>query len=73
MNETSRPTADLLAMADERWSSWQMEVLQIIHSEFVGVLEAVSWDDVDWNAWRPLFDQGHSARDAVHSAFGRVA
>jgi hypothetical protein len=73
MNETIYPTRDVLPVLDEGWSSWQTEVLQIIHAEFSGVLEAISWDDVDWSAWRPLFDQGYSACEAVRSAFGRVA
>jgi hypothetical protein len=73
MNETIHPNRDFLAIADEGWSRWQAEVLQIIHADFGGVLESVSWDDVDWNAWRPLFDQGYSACEAVRSAFGRVA
>lgn len=73
MNEPINSNRDVLLMADEGWSRWQTEVLQIIHAEFGGVLEAISWDDVDWNAWRPLFDQGCSACEAVRSAFGRVA
>lgn len=72
MNEPIHSVHDSL-FAPEGWSRWQQEVLQIIHLEFDGVLQAVSWDDVDWNAWRPLFDQGYSAHEAVRSAFGRVA
>lgn len=72
MNEILDQNTGLL-IADEGWSCWQTEVLQIIHAEFVGVLESVSWEDVDWQAWRPLFEQGFSAREAVRSAFGRVA
>jgi hypothetical protein len=73
MNETILPNRDSVAVADESWLPWQTEVLQIIHADFGGVLEAISWDDVDWSAWRPLFDQGYSACEAVRSAFGRVA
>jgi hypothetical protein len=58
---------------EQHWNTWQLEVLDIIRSEYAGVLEEVSWDDVDWNAWRPLFDVGYSPRDAVLSAFGKVA
>lgn len=73
MNEIIHANPDILPMADEGWSLWQTEVLHIIHADLGGVLEAVSWDDVDWNAWRPLFDQGYSACEAVRSAFGKVA
>ena len=58
---------------DAAWEPWQLEVLDIIRAEYAGVLEDVSWSDVDWSAWRPLFDAGHSPRDAVLSAFGQVA
>lgn len=57
----------------ERWDAWQHEVLSVIRSEFRSVLDTVEWDDIDWDAWRPLFEQGCSARDAVKNAFGRVA
>jgi hypothetical protein len=57
----------------ERWSEWQHEVLSVIDSDFRNVLDSVEWDDIDWDAWRPLFDQGCSAKDAVRNAFGRVA
>lgn len=55
------------------WETWQLEVLDIIQSEYASVLDDVSWNDVDWNAWRPLFDAGYSPGDAVLSAFGKVA
>ena len=73
MNETIHPNQDALPVAGDAWARWQTEVLQIINAEFGGVLEAISWDDVDWNAWRALFDQDYSACEAVRSAFGRVA
>jgi hypothetical protein len=61
------------AESQDDWVRWQADVLESIQSEFCGVIESVGWDDVDWGAWRPLFDQGYSAREAVHQAFGRVA
>lgn len=61
------------SLAQQSWESWQSAVLDIIRAEYAGVLEEVSWDDVDWNAWRSLFDAGHSPCDAVQSAFGKVA
>jgi hypothetical protein len=73
MNEITYCEMPSATTLEQSWSRWQMDVLHIIRSDFVGVLEAVGWDDVDWSAWRPLFDQGYSAHDAVHSAFGRVA
>ena len=60
-------------LRDHLWETWQYQVLEIIRSEYSGVLQDVNWDDVDWNAWRPLFDVGYSPCDAVLSAFGKVA
>jgi hypothetical protein len=58
---------------DEVWAQWQRDVLCVIRAEFHGVLQEVRDEDIDWAAWRPLFEQGCSAREAVHSSFGQVA
>jgi hypothetical protein len=55
------------------WGDWQRCVLDTIQTDFHGVLDRVEWDDIDWDAWRPLFEQGASATDAVRSAFGKMA
>jgi hypothetical protein len=54
------------------WDEWQHRVLDTIQTDFHGVLDRIEWDDIDWDAWRPLFEQGASARDAVRNAFGKV-
>jgi hypothetical protein len=72
-NFLSRPRSDDSIGTHERWHVWQQEVLSVIHSDFRNVLDTVEWDDIDWDAWRPLFEQGYSPRDAVRNAFGRVA
>ncbi len=72
-NVVSPPTSGKSIGTEERWHVWQHEVLSVIHSDFRNVLDTVEWDDIDWDAWRPLFEQGCSARDAVRNAFGRVA
>ncbi len=72
MSETMR-TQQRDTRLEQNWEIWQLEVLDIIRSEYASVLQEVSWHDVDWNAWRPLFDAGYSASDAVLSAFGKVA
>ena len=53
------------------WSDWRGEVVAIIRSEFRGVLDHIQEDDIDWDAWRPLYDQGRSAKAAVDHAFVR--
>lgn len=72
-NVVSPPTSGESIGTEERWQVWQHEVLSVIHSDFRNVLDTVEWDDIDWDAWRPLFEQGCSPRDAVRNAFGRVA
>jgi hypothetical protein len=58
---------------NDRWREWQQQVLAIIRSDFRSVLADVEWDDIDWETWQPLFEQGASPREAVQTAFGRVA
>ena len=70
---TDRVNATQVGSSDELWLKWQRDVLELIQRDFCGVLDRVGWEDIDWDAWRPLFDQGCSAKDAVHNAFGKVA
>jgi hypothetical protein len=63
----------LLGEREEAWNQWQRDVLCVIRADFHSVLQEVSEEDIDWAAWRPLFEQGCSARAAVHSSFGQVA
>jgi hypothetical protein len=73
---SSRSNQPVRAGADrthEFWLQWQHDVLKVIQSEFCSVLDRVEWDDIDWDAWRPLYERGCSAQVAVRSAFGRVA
>lgn len=72
------PVRSLLAGPDEvpdllvdRWSDWQQQVIAAIRLDLHDVLEDVGTDDVDWEAWRPLFDEGRSAENAVARAFLR--
>ena len=51
------------------WTEWQQTVLHLIRRDFSEVLQEVGEQDVDWDAWRPLYDQGLSPRQAVAEAF----
>ena len=45
------------------WQEWQQAVVQLIRDDFRQVLtEEVGEEDVDWDAWRPLYEQGLSPR-----------
>lgn len=53
----------------QTWCDWQRAVVQLIGEDFGDVLTQVGEEDVDWDAWRPLYDQGLSPREAVADAF----
>jgi len=57
------------AVDTQTWLEWQQAVVQLISKDFSDVLTEVGEEDVDWDAWRPLYDQGLSPRDAVADAF----
>jgi hypothetical protein len=59
------------ALADP-WVEWQHEIVALIRQDFHGVLENVGQDDIDWEAWRPLFERGCTPKEAVDLAFLRV-
>ena len=54
------------------WAQWRQQVVAIIRAEYPEVLQDINQEDIDWDAWRPLFDQGLSAPRAVDDAFLRV-
>lgn len=55
----------------ESWLQWRERVVAVIRYDFRDVLEKVDENDVDWDAWRPLFDEGRSPQAAVDRAFLR--
>jgi len=69
-SQAARGSAEL---SEDRWHQWQLDVLDVIRSDFSNILDSVEWDDIDWEAWRPLFEEGCSPQDAVQNAFGQVA
>ena len=55
----------------ESWPEWQLRVVAVIRETLAGVLDQVDFSDVDWDAWRPFYDEGRSPRAAVERAFLR--
>jgi hypothetical protein len=53
----------------QTWYEWQQAVVKLIREDFSEVLTEVGEEDVDWDAWRPLYTQGLSPREAVADAF----
>lgn len=53
----------------ERWNLWQCGVVRAIRDQFEELFGDVSLDDIDWDAWRTLFEEGRSPEAAVERAF----
>lgn len=63
--------AQVTQMWPDAWAQWRDQVVAVIRADFPEVLQDVGLDDIDWEAWRPLFDRGHSPQVAVDRAFAR--
>lgn len=55
----------------QSWHQWRASVVAVIRWDFRDVLDQVEDNDVDWDAWRPLFEEGRSPQAAVDRAFLR--
>jgi hypothetical protein len=55
----------------QSWLQWRAGVIAEIRYDFREVLQDVNDADVDWDAWRPLYEEGRSPRAAVDRAFLR--
>lgn len=55
----------------QSWVQWRAGVVATIRYDFREVLEDVQDADIDWDAWRPLYEEGRSPRAAVDRAFLR--
>jgi len=66
-----QPAYSTTETATGPWSVWRQQVVSVIRAGFADVLQDVGEDDIDWDAWRPLYEQGHSPQSAVDQAFLR--
>jgi len=55
----------------QSWQQWRAGVVAEIRHDFRDVLEDVEEADIDWEAWRPLYEEGRSPRASVDRAFLR--
>jgi hypothetical protein len=55
----------------ESWQQGRTGVVAVIRYDFRDVLNDVGEADIDWEAWRPLFDEGRTPQAAVDRAFLR--
>lgn len=56
---------------EDSWRDWRRGVVAVIRRDFDGVLDEIEEDDIDWDAWRPLYDEGRTPQAAVDHAFLR--
>ncbi len=53
------------------WTQWQQAVLSQLRTDFSELLQQIGLDDVDWESWRPLYNDGRSPQAAVNRALER--
>ena len=53
------------------WLDWQRGVVDEIRTEFHDYLGMIENQDIDWDAWLPLFLEGCTPQRAVEKAFVR--
>lgn len=50
------------------WTQWKQAIVELIRSNYRELFAHVQLDDIDWDAWRPLYEQGCSPAVAVSIA-----
>ena len=53
------------------WVQWQLAVVAVLRADFIGVLQKIDLEDVDWDAWRNFYNEGRTPRAAVDRALER--
>jgi len=53
------------------WQDWRRGVVAEIRNEFREHFSSIEDQDIDWNAWLPLYLEGCTPRNAVDKAFVR--
>lgn len=56
-------------MSTRTWTQWKQDIVEIIRDEYREVFASLQDDDIDWDAWRPLYEAGHAPMIAVGHAF----
>ena len=69
----AQPAYPITDASTNAWFAWREQVVALIRADFAEVLQDVGEDDIDWDAWRPLYEQGLTPQGAVDQAFIRVA
>lgn len=56
-------------MSSRTWTQWKQDIVEIIRDDYRELFPCVQQDDLDWDAWKPLYDAGHAPSIAVGHAF----
>jgi hypothetical protein len=54
------------------WQRWRHDIVAEIRSGFREQFSAIEDQDIDWDAWMPLYTEGCSPQEAVAKAFGHL-
>jgi hypothetical protein len=61
----------LAKLPADSWADWRSQVVAVIRKDFHDLLDDIDDEDIDWEAWRPLYEEGRSPKAAVDRAFVR--
>jgi hypothetical protein len=50
------------------WPRWQTDIVNVLRYEYCDLFPLIRNSDIDWEAWKPLYDQGCSPRLAIEQA-----
>lgn len=53
--------------ADHEWRIWRENVIAIIRTKYHDLFPYLQHSEIDWDAWKPLYEQGHTPQTAVAS------
>jgi hypothetical protein len=53
------------------WIVWQVQVLEAVRLMLCELVAPLDLSDIDWDAFRPFYEQGRSPQAAVDRAFER--
>lgn len=47
------------------WSEWRASVIAVIRTEYHELFPSLQQDEIDWDAWKPLYEEGYTPQIAV--------
>jgi hypothetical protein len=56
---------------DISWTQWQEAVVELLRADFNEALNAIGFDEVDWDSWQAFYREGRTPRAAIDRALER--